>query len=152
MEIAFNDYTQANDGLQPRAGKNLAQDGCSLANGQLQRPDNIWTHTYTSELSEPPPSPGRTVNSPLGAGIPDEIFSGATYPFQMFHAHLLSGLLSALPLLAVQAYQRCTHTLKTCSYTLTKCRFTLRSVAGIILESYSITFVRQLLLPFLHMA
>jgi len=89
---------------------------------------------------------------PVGVGIPDKIFSGATYPFQMFHALLLSRLLSALPMLAVQASQCCTHTPKTCSCTLTKCQFTLRSVAGVIPKSCNVTCVRQLLLPFPHLA
>lgn len=80
----------------------------------------------------------RLFHHPLGAGIPDEIFSGATYPFQMFHGCLLSRLLSALPLLVVQAYQRCTYMLKMCSCTLTKCQFVLRSVAGIIFKSCNI--------------
>ena len=51
----------------------------------------------------------RSFHHPLGVGIPDEIFSGATYPFQMFHHRLLSRLLSALPLLVVQGYQCCTY-------------------------------------------
>lgn len=80
----------------------------------------------------------RLFHHPLGAGIPDEIFSGATYPFQMFHGCLLSRLLSGLPLLVVQAYQRCTYMLKMCSCTLTKCQFILRSVAGIIFKSCNI--------------
>lgn len=49
--------------LQQRAGKNLAHGGCSLASGQMQWTDDIWTCIYIFELLEPPPSQGCTVNS-----------------------------------------------------------------------------------------
>lgn len=74
-ETAFHDYIHANDCSKWRAGKNLAQDSCSLASGPIQCTDDIWTRICILELVEPPSSQRCTVNSlvipsPFGSWYP----------------------------------------------------------------------------------
>lgn len=85
-EISFNDYTHANDCSEQRAGKNLAQGGCSLANSQVQHTDDLWTRIYLSELAQPPPSQGHTGNSqviplPFVTGHPSRDLTKRYLPF-----------------------------------------------------------------------
>lgn len=56
-------------------------------------------HTDNSQVNPVPSGP---------CGVSDELSLGASCPFQMFHAHLLSGLQCVLP----QAYQHCALTLR----------------------------------------